>query len=213
MITHEEFIKKYDLFRRRKCYQKNGWLYIRNFYIYEDEKYETFFELPSKIEFTRDCNFDIKLDVEKIPPDVIFNNRGHVEIYYAEEISENVLFNNDGVLRLGDYKGPIFQILKKIHPSVKFINNGDVYLGDIIDKIPKEISFNNKGDVYAFFIENFSENVIFNNGGDIILNKPVFSKGVKFNNKGIVKENSPLKIPKFLDSKKYLNKMIEQLYK
>jgi len=177
MMTHEEFIKKHNLSIRR-YYQKNGWLYV-NFYSLRDDEYYyneiKFYDLPSKIEFTEECDFDIILDIEKIPPDIIFNHRGDVEILYAEEISENVVFNNLGDVHLGyDFDRyilpPLGRKLMKIyqiHPSVKFKNVGNVYLGDIINKIPKEISFDNKFNVFCFFIKEISENVIFNNKGNL----------------------------------------------
>ena len=261
MITHEEFIKKYNLFKNFNYHQENGWLRI--LYLQDWGGKIIFEELPSKIEFTEKCKFNISIEkIKKIPPDVVFNNKGNVDILHAEEISENVVFNNDGSLLLGDlpfykdYDLEKFIKLKKIHPSVKFTNNGYVFFSCIVYKIPSGIVFNNKGDLYLgelkkvhssvkfindrfiyFYygtnkipkgiifnnrggvnvsnVKKISENVIFNNGGHVILNrniKVVFSKGVKFNNKGDI-INVPIYVPKFLDPKKYLNKMIEQLYK
>jgi len=282
MITHEEFIKKHNL-KESDYYQENGWLYILNLKK-EELSRSVIKDLPSKIKFTKDCNSYIILskNIKKTPPDVIFNNKGCVRILYVEEISENVIFNNDGNLYLGEdvnYKNYNYNLgkLKKIHPSVKFTNNGYIYFSNIINKIPSEIVFNNIGDISIYYVKEISENVtfendgnlflgqlekvhpsvkfinkgninfdfyvnkipkgmifnnngnvytsidmeyisedvIFNNEGDVILNphkKPVFSKGVKFNNKGNV-VNIPINIPEFLDPKKYLNKMIEQIYK
>ena len=202
MITHEEFIKKYNI-EKYDYYQKNGWLYLKNDYIIKIVD-----ELPSKIEFIKKYNNDITIvNIKKIPSDVIFNNDRDVKIPYVEEISENVIFNNKGDLYLGE--------LKKVHSSVKFINDGFIYFYYGTNKIPKGIIFNNRGGVNVSNVKKISENVIFNNGGHVILNrniKVVFSKGVKFNNKGDI-INVPIYVPKFLDPKKYLNKMIEQLFK
>jgi len=279
MITHEEFIKKHNL-KESYYYQENGWLYILKLARFSYPEYITIEELPSKIKFTEKCNHSIIIEkIKKIPPDVIFNNRGYVKIYYVEEISKNVIFNNRGFVELGDFvdRNNIGK-LKKIHPSVKFINNGDVFLHSIINKIPSGIVFNNKWDVRLYYVEEISENVTFSNDGDLSLcklkkvhpnvefinkkdiyfdygcsskipegiifnnkrnvkvhyikeisenvvfnndgdvefkyQKVIFSKGVRFNNKGKIEDLPFLKnIPKFLDPKKYLNKMIEQMYK
>jgi len=272
MITHEDFIKEYRL-EKSDYYQENGWLYILKL-----TKYSLFTriidKLPSKIKFTNECKSNISSKIEKIPPDVIFNNIGWVDFPNVKEISENVIFNNYGSVFLGESIN--IGILKKIHPSVKFTNAGNLYLrndkipneivfsnlenvyiahvkeisenvtfenggilrlgelekvhlnvkfinkGDVVfsskaNKIPKGIIFNNKGNVnIPKNIKYISENVIFNNDGDVVFEnqKVTFSKGICFNNKGKIGDLPFLKnIPEFLDTKKYLNKMIEQLYK
>ena len=168
MITHKRFIKKYDL-KKSDYYQENEWLYIYNLRVNEIK----INELPSKIEFTKECDTHITFtvfleNIKIIPSDVIFNNNGNVEIDYVEEILENVVFNNNGHVRLGSFFDKYkTEELKKIHPSVKFTNNGDIYLGGIIDKIPKEISFNNKGNITICFVKEISENVTFSNNGKL----------------------------------------------
>jgi len=208
MITQDEFIKKHNL-KESDYYQENEWLYILNLKKNEFNK-SVIKELPSKIEFTKNCDCDITIEeIEKISSDVIFNNKGEVKIYYTKEISENVVFNNNGNveidyvkeisknvifnnngnveidyveeflenvvfnnngnLNLGSCEDPCLPILKKIHSSVKFINKIDIYLNNIIDRIPEGISFNNKGSISARFIKEISENVIFENGEDLYL--------------------------------------------
>ena len=125
MITHEEFIKKYNL-KEGDYYQQNEWLRI--LYLNDFKDIIRIKELPSKIEFTNKCNTKIILRTKKIPSDVIFNNDGHMEVINVEEISENVIFNNNGDLLLGNLKDFNIGKLNKIHPSVKFTNNGCVYL-------------------------------------------------------------------------------------
>jgi len=176
MITHKKFIKKHNL-KKSDYYQENGWLRILHLNGFEDKiKIK---ELPSKIEFTKNCNCNIVIEkIKKIPSNVIFNNNGHVNIIYVEEILRNVVFNNNGSLVLGDELSKDYNIgkLKKIHPSVKFINTGSIYLYDIIDKIPNRIVFNNKGDIFLRRIEEISENVVFNNDGSLFLGDLPFYK-------------------------------------
>ena len=203
MITQEEFIKKYN-FKESDYYQENGWLYILNL------RRSVFQKLPSKIEFTEKCN-DILLEfITKIPSDVIFNNNGRVIIRHVKEISENVVFNNNNEVTLGE-EDKRYNIgkFKKIHPSVKFTNNGHVCLYNMI-KIPSGIVFNNKRNVYLYHVKEISKNVIFNNNGSlyfyelervhsnvkiengesvvVILNNYINSlpKGIVFSNKGKV---------------------------
>jgi len=146
----------------------------------------------------------------KIPKGIRFINKGDIDIEFVKEISENVIFNNDGNLLL--------EKLEKIDPTVEFANDGHISFNYTASKIPKGMIFNNKGSVYVNNVKEISENVIFNNDWDVVFNKQkvIFSKGVRFNNKGDVVDMDIdlfMSIPKFLDPKKYLNKMIEQLYK
>ena len=201
MITHEEFIKEYNLVNGSDYFQNNEWLYILNlkkdFNIIIDE-------LPSKIEFTKNCNINITLkNIKKIPPNVIFNNNGNVGIPYVEEISENVIFNNNGEVHLlGDLVSKDYNIgkLKKIHPSVKFINTGNIYLYNIIDKIPSGVVFENIGGVGLHHVKEISENVIFSNSGNLYLSElEEVHPSVKFINKGDIYFNYGVnKIPKGL---------------
>jgi len=157
MISQGEFIETYILDDEEDYYYDDKWLHIYNLGGLKEIKIE---DLPSGIKFTKWCYTSIVLEnIEKIPPNVIFNNRGWIEIPYVKEISENVVFNNAGYLQLTR--------IGKVHPTVEFINLGDIFYDGY--NIPKEIYFNNDGDVYIHKdVKKISKGVVFDNNDKYI---------------------------------------------
>lgn len=88
---------------------------------------------------------DIELDyLKEISEDVIFRNKGIVDLSRLGSIPNNTIFENDGIVNLMG--------LVDLPPGVKFRNKGDVWLNSI-NYIPKGVEFTNDGGISLEMID------------------------------------------------------------
>jgi hypothetical protein len=115
-------------------------------------------------------------DLKSIPPNITFNNKGHIYLESLEVLPEGIVFNNQ--------EGVYLDSVKSISPDVEFYNGGSVYLRALKD-IPKGFTFSNETAVDLNSLESLPEGVIFDNGRGVYLKSirgiKGFSKGVRFN--------------------------------
>ena len=86
---------------------------------------------------------DFTIGIDGIPPGVVFNNSGVVDIP-IDHVSDDVEFNNGGYVNLS--------YVISIGKNVKFKNNGNVFLGKHLNRINSSVEFNNSGAIYTFII-------------------------------------------------------------
>ncbi len=101
---------------------------------------------------------------------VKFNNKSLVNFERNTTIlGKNVIFNNDGDIRLN--------LITEINNTTQFNNKGSIGL-NCLETIPENFMFNNKNnDGYASIflgsVKNIPSSVIFNNNGNILLPKSI----------------------------------------
>jgi hypothetical protein len=104
---------------------------------------------------------NIHLDIESIPPNVMFRNRGSLYLSELKSIPSGVEFRNTDGVHL--------KSVKSLSPDVEFRNGGIVRLKGI-DDLPPGVEFNNGDYVYFNNLKSIPPGVVFNNGGDVHLN-------------------------------------------
>ena len=133
---------------------------------------------------------NIHLDIESIPPNVMFRNRGSLYLNELKSIPPGTKFRNTDGVHL--------KSVKSLSPDVEFRNGGIVRLREI-DDLPPGIEFNNGDYVYFKDLKSISPGVVFKNEGPVLL-KSIF--GYRFDEwKGNIKG---------INSTKLLNLMISK---
>ena len=148
------------------------------------------------------------LDINSIPPGIIFRNEGDVYLDLITNLPKDTEFENGGHVFIPE--------VVSISKGVKFRNKGDVNM-ESLKEINNEIIFKNSGDLKFDVLDMISVKTIFQNAKSIFFlseQLPSLNKNVRFENgKDIVMFEGNIKNV-FIDGirkQNILNCMIKQI--
>lgn len=127
----------------------------------KDEEY-SFFIKKGKIIVDAYKDYSPFVNIKSLPPNVVFKNKGIVDLSQVQEIPPGTEFKNTGYVDL--------QKIKSIPPGTVFENDGSLYL-EGLEVLDKDVRFNNKGDVHLDSLTSIPRDFQFTNEKNIYVPK------------------------------------------